>query len=121
MNEQFTIDTTGIKWEKEWSDGNQMDLFSKHLVTDDETGALIKQIIYPKSFKTRWHTHPCSHGIYVLKGKLKTNKGVYGPGSFVWFPEGVLAEHGSTDEEDVEILFITNKTFGIKFQDGGIV
>jgi len=121
MKEQFAIDTTAIEWEKDWSDGNQKHLFNKRLIDDEETGVKIKQMIYPKMFNTRWHTHPCSHGIYVLRGKLKTDKGIYGPGSFIWFPEGVLAEHGSTDDEDVEVLFITNKAFDIYFQDGGSV
>jgi len=121
MKEQIAIDTTAIEWEKDWSDGNQKHLFNKRLIDDEETGVKIKQMIYPKKFNTRWHTHPCSHGIYVLRGKLKTDKGIYGPGSFIWFPEGVLAEHGSTEDEDVEVLFITNKAFDIYFQDGGCV
>jgi quercetin dioxygenase-like cupin family protein len=30
-----------------------------------------------------WHTHPCTHGIYVLEGTLVTHDGEYGPGNFV--------------------------------------
>jgi len=118
---QFSLNTGDMEWEEEWSAYNGANLFNKHLIVDEDTGMLIKKLIYPKGFITRWHTHPCAHGIYVLKGKLKTDKGVYGPGSFVWFPENQLAEHGSTDGEDVEMLFITNKTFAIRFQDGGVV
>jgi len=121
QKEQFAFDTNSMEWEKEWSDYNKQHLFTKHLLKDGDTGMIINRTIYPKGFKTRWHTHPCSHGIYVLNGKLKTDKGVYGSGSFVWFPEGVLAEHGSVLEEDVEILFITNKAFDIHFQDGGSI
>ena len=120
QKEQFAIDSNSAEWEKEWSDYNQKYILNKYLVKDGDTGMMIKRMIYPKGLNTRWHTHPCSHGIYVLSGKLKTDKGLYGQGSFVWFPEGVLAEHGSTDEEDVEVLFITNKAFEIHFQDGGI-
>jgi len=121
QNDQFAIDSGAIEWTEKWSEYNQMHLYEKSLVNDSDTGMMINRMIYPKGFVTRWHTHPCSHGIYVLSGKLKTNKGVYGPGTIVWFPEGVLAEHGSTDEEDVEVLFITNKTFALHFQDGGAV
>ena len=119
QKEQFVMDTHGMEWEKEWSGYNKQNLLNKHLVNDENTGIKMKLMIYPKGFNTRWHTHPCAHGIYVLRGKLKTDKGLYGPGSFVWFPEGVLAEHGSTEEEDVEMLFITHRSFEIHFQDQG--
>lgn len=70
---------------------------------------------YPKGYTTVWHTHPCAHGIYVLEGTLKTHEGLYGPGSFVWLPEGLLMEHGATEKEDVTFLFICNKAFGIDY------
>jgi anti-sigma factor ChrR (cupin superfamily) len=38
------------------------------------------------------HRHNCAHGIYVLEGTLKTHAGPFRPGSFVWFPEGMLME-----------------------------
>jgi hypothetical protein len=31
----------------------------------------------------------------VLEGELVTHKGTFGPGSFVWFPEGEVMEHGA--------------------------
>ena len=49
--------------------------------------------------------------MYVLEGTLVTHEGRYGPGSFVWFPEGLTMEHGATVEGDVTVLFITNKRF----------
>jgi len=117
--DQFALDTNSMEWEKRWSEYNQKDMAFQMLIKDDEAGMMIRRIIYPKGYTTRWHTHTCSHGIYVLKGKLRTDKGIYGPGSFVWFPEGILMEHGATEEEDLEILFINNKVFTIDFQDGG--
>lgn len=36
-------------------------------------------------------------------------------GSFVWFPEGMLMEHGATDDGPVTTLFITNKPFDIRY------
>jgi len=44
--------------------------------------------------------------------------GNVGPGGFVWFPEGTLMQHGATAEEDVVVLFITNKKFDIHFVPG---
>jgi hypothetical protein len=42
-------------------------------------------------------------------------QGTFGPGSFVWFPEGMLMEHGATDDAAVTTLFITNKPFDIRY------
>ena len=53
--------------------------------------------------------------MYVLEGTLVTHRGDFGPGSFVWFPEGMVMEHGATAEADVVMLFITNKKFDIHF------
>ena len=115
----FALDTNQMEWEKKWSDFNKKDFFNKYLVSDEDADIKVKLMIYPKGFNTRWHTHPCAHGIYVLRGKLKTDQGVYGPGAFIWFPKGALAEHGSTQDEDVEVLFIANKAFDIYFEDRG--
>lgn len=49
-------------------------------------------------------------------GVLVTHEGEYGPGSFVWFPEGGWMEHGATDENECTFLFITNKPFGICYE-----
>ncbi len=62
-----------------------------------------------------WHSHPCAHGVYVLEGTLKTHQGQYSAGSFVWFPEGGIMEHGAKQDEDCTFLFITNKAFAIHF------
>jgi hypothetical protein len=51
----------------------------------------------------------------VLEGKLVTHKGTFGPGTFVWFPEGEVMEHGAGPAEDVTVLFITNKAFRIDY------
>jgi quercetin dioxygenase-like cupin family protein len=82
------------------ADGDKIDIFN---------------LTYPKGYTTVWHTHNMSHGIYVLKGTLKTHEGLYGPGSFIWFPEGLVMQHGATDEEDCEMLFICTKEFNINW------
>jgi quercetin dioxygenase-like cupin family protein len=71
---------------------------------------------YPAGFMNTWHTHPCAHGIFVLEGTLVTHQGSFGPGNFVWFPEGMKMEHGATQTEDVTALFLTNKKFEIWYQ-----
>jgi quercetin dioxygenase-like cupin family protein len=60
-------------------------------------------------FTNPWHSHPCAHGIYVLEGTLNTHQGQYLAGSFVWFPEGGIMEHGATQDPDCTFLFITTK------------
>jgi hypothetical protein len=47
---------------------------------------------------------------------FNTHKGEFGPGSFVWFPEGGWMEHGATAVNDVTLLFITNKPFAICYE-----
>jgi quercetin dioxygenase-like cupin family protein len=63
------------------------------------------------------HTHPCGHAMFVLEGNLVTHRGTFGPGSFVWFPEGEAMEHGGSAEGDVTVVFITNKEFRIDYID----
>ena len=63
------------------------------------------------------HIHPHAEESYhVLEGTLVTHDGEYGPGHFVWFPEGSVMEHGATAAEDVTVLFITNKPFEIHYR-----
>ena len=95
-------------------------LFRKELYTDPETGALIRLVRYPAGVINPRHTHPCGHGMYVLEGKLVTHVGTFGPGTFVWFPEGEVMEHGASSEGDVTVLFVTNKAFRIDYVEEGV-
>ncbi|PHS73540.1 MAG: DUF4437 domain-containing protein [Cycloclasticus sp.] len=88
----------------------------KPLLNDPDTGMLIKKIKYAAGFTNTWHTHNCAHGMYILDGILNTHKGNFGPGEFIWFPEGERMFHGATQEVDVTFLFITNKPFDIHFE-----
>lgn len=88
------------------------------LVDDPDTGMSVMKVVYRSGHTTTWHTHPCAHGMYVLDGTLVTHQGSFGPGSFVWFPEGGAMEHGARPDEDVTFLFILNKPFGIDFCQG---
>ena len=50
-------------------------------------------------------------------GRALVVAGSYGPGAFVWFPEGMLMEHGATADTDAVVVFITNKKFDIHFTE----
>jgi quercetin dioxygenase-like cupin family protein len=85
------------------------------LVNDSATGMMVLKMVYRAGFMNPWHSHPCAHGIYVLEGTLNTHQGQYPAGSFVWFPEGGIMEHGATQDEDCTFLFITNRAFAIHY------
>ncbi len=113
----ISSDTSSLPWQERPNPKIAMSSYMKLLHEDGDTGMSVRLNFYPKGYVTKWHTHPCGHGMYVLEGILKTHEGVYGPGSFVWFPEGIVAEHGATAETDVLTLFITNKRFDIQYKD----
>lgn len=89
----------------------------KRLHNDPDTGMSVSRIKYEAGFVNPWHTHNCAHGMFVLDGILRTSKGDFGPGEFVWFAEGERMFHGATPEVDVDMLFITNKPFDITFEE----
>ena len=111
--ELVVTDTTTAEWQDFPVPAIDAVLEHVPLVDDPETGMMMVKMVYRAGFTNPWHTHPCGHGIYVLSGTLRTHQGTYGPGSFVWFPEGGSMEHGATDDEDCTFLFITNKPFDI--------
>jgi quercetin dioxygenase-like cupin family protein len=112
------IDTKGIPWAEVFNDTIGRALLRKELFTDPETGAMIRLVRYPAGVINPKHTHPCGHGMYVLEGKLVTHQGTFDPGTFVWFPEGEVMEHGASADGDVTVLFVTNKAFRIDYVDG---
>lgn len=113
----IAVDSNGIPWEERFNERIGCALFRKELFTDPETGVEIRLVRYPAGVINPEHTHPCGHGMYVLEGTLVTHAGRYGPGSFVWFPEGEVMEHGASAEGDVTVVFITNKPFRIDYVD----
>ena len=114
----FAIDTLKMAWEESFNEKIGKSLFRKELLSEPETGMLVRLVRYPAGVINPSHTHPCGHGMYVLEGNLVTHKGTFGPGSFVWFPEGEVMEHGASPEADVVVVFITNKPFRIDYEDG---
>lgn len=90
-------------------------IFYDRQMIKDGTGMIINMTYYPKGYWKPYHRHNLSHGIYVIAGKLKTDHGIYGPGTLVWHPEGYKGGHGATEEESCTFLFIGNKPFDIEF------
>lgn len=115
MNDFLKIDTTRMEWEEKYSEAAGKKLYKKDLIVDPETGTRVTITKYPAGFINPNHTHHCAHGMYVLKGVLHTSEGDFGPGSFLWFPEGMAMWHGAMADEAVEIVFITNKKFDIHY------
>jgi len=113
--EFFAVDTNQLPWEERFNERLGRPLYRKNLYTDPETGGEIRLVRYPAGVINPLHTHPCGHGIYVLEGQLVTHKGTFGPGHFVWFPEGEAMEHGASATGDTTVLFITNKSFRIDY------
>jgi quercetin dioxygenase-like cupin family protein len=111
----FAVDASEQPWEERYNEKVGRTMFRKELCIDVETGAEIRLVRYPAGFVNPRHTHPCGHGLFVLEGTLVTHKGSFPPGTFVWFPEGEVMEHGATTESDVTVLFITNKRFQIDY------
>jgi quercetin dioxygenase-like cupin family protein len=111
------VDANALPWEERFNERIGRSLFRKNLFTDPETGIEIRLVRYPAGIINPLHTHPCAHGMYVLEGTLVTHAGQYGPGSFVWFPEGEAMEHGASAAGDVVVVFITNKPFRIDYLD----
>ncbi|HTX52645.1 MAG TPA: cupin domain-containing protein [Candidatus Baltobacteraceae bacterium] len=112
----FAFDPAALPWEERFNEKIGRALYRKNLITDSETGMEVRLVRYPAGVVNPWHTHPCAHGMYVIEGTLLTHAGSFGPGSFVWFPEGQAMQHGATADADVTVLFITNKPFEIHYR-----
>ncbi len=110
------IDTNALAWEERPNEKIGRSLYRKNLIEDPDTGMEVRLVRYPAGVVNPRHTHPCAHGMYVLEGTLVTHDGQYGPGHFVWFPEGMLMEHGATATGDVTVLFITSRRFAIDYR-----
>lgn len=111
----YAINTHEIPWLERFNEKLGCALFRKELYEDPDNGMLIQLVRYPAGVINPGHTHPCGHGMFVLEGTLVTHRGSYGPGSFVWFPEGEVMEHGASAEGDVTVVFITNKAFRLDY------
>jgi quercetin dioxygenase-like cupin family protein len=111
----FALDAAALPWEEHFNERVGRALFRKELLHDPATGVTVRLVRYPAGVINPGHTHPCGHGMYVLQGNFVTHKGTFPPGSFVWFPEGEVMEHGASPEGDVVVVFVTNKSFRIDY------
>jgi quercetin dioxygenase-like cupin family protein len=109
------IEANSLPWEERFNERIGAALYRKNLFTDAETGIEIRLVRYPAGIINPRHTHPCAHGMYVLEGTLVTHEGQFGPGTFVWFPEGEAMKHGASADQDVVVVFVTNKPFQIHY------
>ncbi len=104
-----------MPWEDVFNPVTGKTIHRKYFLQDGDTGMEVMVVRYPTGVITPNHTHPCAHGLYVVSGKLYTHEGIYCPGDFVWYPEGLIGEHGATSEGPVTLVFMTNKPFDISF------
>lgn len=107
------FDTSRAPWEEFHVEQTGARFPVKLAFSDPDTGMQVFMLRYPAGFTNEWHCHTHGHGMYVLDGTLRTHDGDYGPGNWVWFPEGGWMEHGATEDNDVTMLFVTNKPFDI--------
>ena len=113
--ELVAVDANAVSWRENPIEHLGRSFQIKRLFNDPDTGMGVVLLRYPAGLINPLHSHPCGHGMYVLEGTLVTHRGTFGPGNFVWFPEGEQMEHGATAEEDVVALFIYNKPFRIDY------
>ena len=111
----FALDSHALPWETRTDPHLPAPIYRKVLHTDPETGVFFQLVRYPRGVMNPSHTHPCAHAIYVLEGTLVTHRGSYGPGAFVWFPEGEVMEHGAGTGSDAIVLLVSNKSFAIHY------
>ena len=116
MSEIISVNTNKIYWSEFFIEELGDSVLLKPCVEDEDTGMTVSKARYKAGFVNKSHTHNCAHGMYVLDGILRTSKGDFGPGEFVWFREGEVMFHGATPETDVDFLFITNKPFDISYK-----
>lgn len=114
LDTPLVISHKDVLWCPYFEDGEQHFIL-QDILDPDQVGFNLMVLDYPAKYKTVWHVHPCSHGIYVQEGVLATHEGYYGPNSFIWGPEGQIMEHGAADDTNCRLLFITDKPFDLRY------
>ena len=82
---------------------------------DPKTGMIVKYVRYMAGHPVVVHKHECGKGMFVLRGILHTEHGDFGPGSWIWWKPGSVMFHGATQDEDVDVIFVTNQPFDIEY------
>ena len=112
------VNRSDVEWSEVLMEQIGRPFYVKLLLDEPETGMSVMLLRYPAGLVNPHHKHSCGHGMYVLEGKLVTHRGEFGPGTFVWFPEGDTMQHGASPEGDMIALFITNKPFSVDYVKG---
>lgn len=111
------FDQDSLPWEIITDEHQGKQFKDMKLILNEDTGMIVNLSVYPKGYYKTKHVHDCSHGILVLKGTLKTDEGEFGPGTFVWYPEGTVMSHGATDREECLFLYIQDKKGDLTYLD----
>lgn len=113
--EKEIIDVKGMPWFYRATSTDGKIFGKKGLVLDDETGIQINYMNYPAGFTTYNHKHTAGHCFFVFSGQLQSGGNYYGPGTFIWYPQGCITDHGASAYEDLICLQISNKSFAIEY------
>lgn len=108
-----------MRWEVCDDEINDGTYYRKRLYVDDETGMVIDYIYYPEGFMNKAHRHKTAHGIYVLDGQLETDEELYGAGTFIWYPEGVVSNHGAYGHDGVKFFLISTGRLTTEYLNEG--
>jgi quercetin dioxygenase-like cupin family protein len=113
-SEFHSVNPSDLAWR---ANGNRdrVTYYMKPLDHDDHTGEVTMLVRYPAGQINPPHTHPVGHGMYVLQGKLVTNRGTFGPGTYEWFPPDEVVWHGAGPDEDVVVIFMTHDGMSIDY------
>lgn len=109
------FDSENLPWEIITDEHLGKQFKDMKMIFHEDTGMCVNLSVYPKGYYKTKHVHECSHGILVLKGTLKTDEGEFGPGTFVWYPEGTVMSHGATDREECLFLYIQDKNGSLTY------
>ena len=108
----IAIDTVAMPWEERYQAALGKSNFRKLLLQDPDTGMEIRLLRLPGAGSrppgiptTAPTACTCSKAPLSRRPDLRPR--------FVWFPVGMLMEHGAPADSDVVMLFITNKKFDI--------
>ena len=101
----FAVTGDSIDWGKNQEKWDAVTYFMKPLFKSP----LVMLVRYPAGQMNAPHSHPVGHGMYVLEGSLVTNRGTFGPETFVWFPPGEMMTHGAGNDADLVLLLIAQR------------
>lgn len=108
-SEFHAVNPSDLPWNVNQGHRDLVTYYMKPFLADDHTGEIAMLVRYPAGQVNPLHTHPVGHGMYVLQGKLVTNRGTFGPGTYVWCPPDQAVSHGAGPDEDVVVLFTTHE------------